>query len=89
MRTIRVDEHIEDADWIKARRWDLPTTLEGLLEFHTPERLRHLLELPAAAPMPEALRAEVVAYLAKQDTPDAKTLMDAADEIVAELRRRH
>lgn len=84
-RVIQVDEHIENADWIKARRWDLPTTLAGLIELYpAKDDLRHLLELPAAVPMPPELRAEVLDYL----QPGAKSLMSAVDEIVSELRRR-
>jgi hypothetical protein len=53
-----------DADWIKTMSWDFPGV-------ETPEELetavgdlRHFLTLPAAEPMPPALRAKVLLYLA-------------------------
>ena len=62
---ISLDEDVEDADWIKHNRWDLPTTVAGLLkalgvEAGTPAEKRsavaRLMRLPAGSMMPASLR---------------------------------
>lgn len=62
--TIRIDEDIEDADWIKGARWDLPRALGPFLEAiqagpQGPGQraaVQRFMALPAARMMPQSLR---------------------------------
>lgn len=60
-----LDAALHNADWLRARRWDLPETVEGLLSVLTrrgesdEEALARFLQLPAAQAMPEPLRSEL------------------------------
>lgn len=66
--TINIDEDQINADWIRARTWDLPTDVDEFLHVvGGPEGLAHFMTLPAALPMPETLRAELIARLGGND----------------------
>lgn len=84
---IRIDEHIEDADWIKTRHWDLPTTVGELIALFGRDRLPGLLTVPAAQAMPPELRQQIVAEIGRAATKTA--LVDRLDGIMAEVKVRH
>lgn len=65
---IRIDEHIENADWIKTLHWDLPTTVEELIELFGRDRLPGLLTVPAAQAMPPELRTQIIAEIERSTT---------------------
>lgn len=62
---IDLDGSIEDSDWIKARHWDLPQTLDGLLSVigFSSDSVKKFLILPASKAMPKELRIELYQYL--------------------------
>lgn len=71
MAEINLDDSDLNADWIKSRTWDLPTSLAGLLDAVGVDRLDHFLTLPAAKPMPEELKAEVVKFMGSEEYKEA------------------
>lgn len=59
---LRLDADVRNADWVKTRTWDLPTTLEELLvTIGGKSGIPRLLASPVAEAMPPALRAQVTA----------------------------
>jgi hypothetical protein len=66
MAEINLDDSDLNADWTKSRIWDLPTSLTGLLDVVGVDRLDHFLTLPAAKPMPEELRTEVLKFMGSE-----------------------
>ena len=71
MAEINLDDSDLNADWIKSRTWDLPTSLAGFLDAVGVDRLDHFLTLPAAKPMPEELRAEVIKFMGSEEYKEA------------------
>lgn len=71
MAEINLDNNDLNADWIKSRVWDLPTSLDGLLGVIGVDRLDHFLKLPAAKAMPEELRAEVLKFMGSEQYKEA------------------
>jgi hypothetical protein len=71
MAEINLDDSDLNADWIKSRTWDLPTSLTGLLDAVGVDRLDHFLTLPAAKPMPEELRTEVLKFMGSEQYKEA------------------
>ena len=68
-----IDADIENADWLRGLYWDLPTEPERVYvlicgEYGSIDEQKanweHFLTLPAARPMPPAVRAAVEYYLA-------------------------
>jgi hypothetical protein len=71
MAEINLDDSDLNADWIKSRIWDLPTSLTGLLDVVGVGKLDHFLTLPAAKPMPEELRTEVLKFMGSEQYKEA------------------
>lgn len=71
MAEINLDDSDLNADWIKSRTWDLPTSLVGFLDAVGVDRLDHFLTLPAAKPMPEELKAEVLKFMGSEEYKEA------------------
>lgn len=71
MAEINLDDSDLNADWIKSRTWDLPTSLAGFLDAVGVDRLDHFLTLPAAKPMPEELKAEVLKFMGSEEYKEA------------------
>ena len=71
MAEINLDDSDLNADWIKSRTWDLPTSLVEFLNLVGVDKLGHFLTLPAAKPMPEELRAEVLKFMGSEQYKEA------------------
>jgi hypothetical protein len=71
MAEINLDDSDLNADWIKSRTWDLPTSLVEFLNLVGVDKLDHFLTLPAAKPMPEELRAEVLKFMGSEQYKEA------------------
>lgn len=63
------DDDLENADWIRTLSWNLPTGLDEFLEYlgvsedsveTQRQAVGQFIKLPAAKPMPDALRAELI-----------------------------
>jgi hypothetical protein len=60
---ISPDKMLANADWIKARGWDLPTDVESFLDFiGGMGNLVKFMELPASKAMPEELVEALANY---------------------------
>jgi hypothetical protein len=72
---IDLDDSMENADWIKRRAWDLPTTLGGILSIagSSVKEVEHFLTLPSAEAMPDGLRARVMQYLKNAKAAESET----------------
>jgi hypothetical protein len=71
MAEINLDDSDLNADWIKSRTWDLPTSLVEFLNLVGVDKLDHFLTLPAAKPMPEELRTEVLKFMGSEQYKEA------------------
>lgn len=61
---INLDNNDTNADWLRARTWDLPTTVQGVLNaIGGVENWAHFKKLPAYKPMPDHLKHDVDAYV--------------------------
>jgi hypothetical protein len=71
MAEINLDDSDLNADWIKSRTWDLPASLVEFLNLVGVDKLDHFLTLPAAKPMPEELRTEVLKFMGSEEYKEA------------------
>ena len=71
---INLDGSIENADWLKHRSWDMPTTLGGLLDIigTSSASIEHYLTLPSSKAMPEGLQARLMKYLKNAKEAEGK-----------------
>ena len=53
---MNIDDTLEDADWIKQLRWDLPTTEQGMIFLFGADWLDKVSKLPAWSMAPESLK---------------------------------
>ena len=89
---LRLDADVRNADWVKTRTWDLPTTLEELLvTIGGKSGIPRLLASPAAEAMPPALRAQVTATTMtlpalKAYRADLQRLLDGFLQVDEKLR---
>jgi len=65
---LNLDEDPNNADWIKTLSWDLPQDVDEFLDWLASGRgpgtlqsqVEHFMTLPAAVPMPEAIRSGLI-----------------------------
>ena len=89
---LHLDADVRNADWVKTRTWDLPTTLEELLvTIGGKSGIPRLLASPVAEAMPPALRAQVTATTMtlpalKAYRADLQRLLDGFLQVDEKLR---
>ncbi len=60
---ITADSTLANADWVKAKVWDLPADINGFLNaIGGIDKLEHFMKLPAAKAMPEKLKEALKNY---------------------------
>jgi hypothetical protein len=61
MTAISIDKNLANSDWIRSLSWSLPTNADSFLSAIGGESsLASFMELPAAKPMPDSLKDQLV-----------------------------